>query len=47
MQIKSIQRINNYIKLKTKENMEIKINCLRNGINGGGASNGPTTLLDG
>ena len=27
--------------------MEIKINCLRNGINGGGASNGPTTLLDG
>lgn len=27
--------------------MEIKINCLRNGINGGGASNGPATLLDG
>lgn len=47
MQIKSIQRINNYIKLKIKENMEIKINCLRNGINGGGASNGPATLLDG
>ena len=27
--------------------MEIKINCLRNGIEGGGASNGPATLLDG
>lgn len=27
--------------------MEIKINCLRNGIEQGGASNGPATLLDG
>lgn len=27
--------------------MEIKINCLRNGIEGGGVSNGPATLLDG
>lgn len=27
--------------------MEIKINCLRNGIEGGGVSKGPATLLDG
>lgn len=27
--------------------MEIKINCLRNGIEQGGGSNGPATLLDG